>query len=72
MAATVAKMTPEELKEMIGTIIEQKLLELIGDPDEGLLIRKSLYNRLMRQKKAVARGERGELFTDVAKQIGLV
>ena len=51
MAATVAKMTPEELKEMIGTIIEQKLLELIGDPDEGLLIRKSLYNRLMRQKR---------------------
>jgi hypothetical protein len=72
MAATVAKMTPEELKEMISTIIEQKLRELIGDPDEGLLIRKSLYNRLMRQKKAVARGERGELFTDVAKQIGLV
>ena len=67
MASTVARMTPEQLKEMIGSLIEQKLLELIGDPDEGLPVRKSLINRLQRQKQSVARGERGELFTDVVK-----
>jgi len=31
-------MTKSELKELIETSIEQKLLELLGDPDEGLPI----------------------------------
>ena len=71
MATTVARMTPEELKEMIASLIEQKLLELIGDPDEGLPIKKSLHDRLVRQKIAVAKGERGEPFEDVVKRLGL-
>ncbi len=71
MAAKVAQMTKEELKEMIGELIEQKFVELIGDPDEGLPIRKSLRDRLLRQKKAVVRGERGERFEDVVQRLGL-
>lgn len=55
MANTVAQMTKEELKELIAAIIEQKLLELIGDPDEGLQIRKSLHDRLLLQKKNSSR-----------------
>ena len=47
---------------MIETAVEQKLLELLGDPDEGLPIRKSLQDRLLRQKQAVSGGERGEPF----------
>ena len=39
MATTVSQMTRSELKEMIEEIIEQKLLELVGDPDEGLPIK---------------------------------
>ena len=62
MATTVAQMTKEELREMIATRIEQKLLELVGDPDEGWPIRKSLHDRLLRQATAVIRGERGEPF----------
>lgn len=62
MAATVAQMTKGELREMIEAIIEQKLLELLGDPDEGLPIRKSVRDRLLRQKQAIAEGERGEPF----------
>lgn len=71
MANTVAQMTKEELKELIAAIIEQKLLELIGDPDEGLQIRKSLHDRLLLQKKAVAEGERGEFFEDLVSEPGL-
>lgn len=71
MATTVSQMTKSELKEMIETIIESKLTELLGDPDEGLPIRKSVYNRLLRQKKAVASGERGEQFDNVVKRLGL-
>lgn len=69
--ATIAEMTKEELREMIEAIIEQKLLELLGDPDEGLPIRKALRDRLLRQKQAVSRGERGEPFEDVVRRLGL-
>jgi hypothetical protein len=68
---TVAQMTKKELREMISTLIEQKLLELVGDPDEGLQIRKTLRDRLLRQKKAVERGERGESLADAVRRLEL-
>jgi len=55
-------MTKGELREMIEAAVEQKLLKLLGDPDEGLPIRKSVRDRLLRQKQSVSGGERGELF----------
>ena len=72
MVTTVGRMTKEELKEMISAIVEEKLTEIVGDPDEGLPIRESLRRRLMRQKRAVARGERGESFEGVVGRLGLV
>jgi len=69
MTTTVAQMTKGELKEMIETSIEQKLLELLGDPDEGLPIRKLVRDRFLRQKQAVSAGERGELFDDVVRRL---
>lgn len=69
--ATVAQMTRDELREMIETTVEQKLLELLGDPDEGLPIRKAVRDRLLRQKQVVAGGERGEPLEDVIRRLGL-
>lgn len=71
MTDTVAQMTKEELREMIETLIEQKLIEMLGDPDEGLEIKKPLRDRLLRQKKEVAAGERGQSFEDVVRRLGL-
>jgi hypothetical protein len=71
MATTVAQMTTSELREMIETIIEQKLLELLSDPDEGMPVRKSVRDRLLRQKQAVAVGERGEPLEDAVRRLGL-
>ncbi len=71
MSKTVAEMTPQELQEMIGEIVEAKLNEALGDPDEGLEIRKTLRERLEAQRSAVAQGERGESFDDVARRLGL-
>lgn len=65
MNATVAQMTKDELQEMIGAVVERKLVELLGDPDEGLTLKKALQDRLVRQMAAVARGERGERLEDV-------
>jgi hypothetical protein len=61
---------PDDLA-LIESSIEQKLLEMLGDPDEGLPIRKSVRERLLRQKQAVAAGERGELLDEVVRKLGL-
>lgn len=71
MALRVSEMTADELKDLIGETVEEKLIELFGDPDEGLVMTKTLKNRLLRQKESVAKGERGELFDGVLTRLGL-
>ncbi len=68
---TVAEMNKDELREMIEALIEQKLLEILGDPDEGLEVRKPVRERLLRQKEAVAAGDRGQPFEEVVQQPGM-
>ena len=69
MAANVGQLSTDELKEIIGSVVEQKLKEILGDPDEGLEMRTEVQNRLLRQKKAVANGERGEKLEEVVKRL---
>jgi hypothetical protein len=64
-------MTKEQLREMIGDTVEEKLRELLGDPDEGLALRRALRARLLRQRREVAGGERGESLDDVVRKLGL-
>jgi hypothetical protein len=64
-------MTTDELRQMIGAVVEQKLVELLGDPDAGRQLEKAVRDRLVRQKAAVARGQRGESLEDVARRLGL-
>lgn len=71
MASTVGEMTTGELKELIEAILDQKLVELLGDPDEGLPIGEDVRERLLRQKQAVAAGERGQELAEVARRLGL-
>lgn len=71
MPATIAQMTKKEFSHMLSTVVEQKLVELFGDPDEGLLLREPLRKRLIRQRKAVAKGNRGEDFSKLRKRLGL-
>jgi len=71
MSSTVAQMSKKELAQVISTVVEQKLVELFGDPDEGLELKENLRKRLVRQKKLVAKGERGDDFATVRKHLGL-
>ena len=71
MAATMARMTKHELKEIIESTVEQKLLELLGDPDQGLVLKKRVKDRLLRQRKSVASGQRGESLAVIVKRLGL-
>jgi len=71
MAKILAEMTADELKQLVGLAVEEKLIELLGDPDEGLVLRESVRKRLLRQKRAVAKGERGELLENVVRRLKL-
>jgi hypothetical protein len=71
MAKILAEMTADELKRLVGLAVEEKLIELLGDPDEGSVLRESLRKRLLQQKRAVAKGERGELLEDVVRRLKL-
>lgn len=41
MAATPSQMTKDELKGLIEATVERKLRDLLGDPDEGLALKKA-------------------------------
>ncbi len=71
MSSTVAQMSKQELEEMISNAVEEKLIELFGDPDGGLSMKEDLRRRLRRQKRAVAKGDRGTDLSTLRKQIGL-
>lgn len=71
MSTTIANMTKAELQEVIGAVVEQKLIEVLGDSDRGLSLKESVAKRLRRQKAAVAQGRRGERIEDVASRLGL-
>ena len=72
---TIVQMTQDEFKEMLESVVEEtverKLLEILGDPDEGLEIRSEVRERLLRQRQEVARGERGRPLEDVVRELGL-
>jgi hypothetical protein len=62
----VSDLTTEELKELIGQVVEEKLRELL-DPDYGLELREEFIQAL---EDAIASKERIP-FDDVKKKLGL-
>jgi len=65
MNTKVSQMTVDELREMIGTVVEEKLQILFADEDD-LELTDELKARFFRQTKEIGRGERGEALEDVA------
>ena len=72
MAKTVADMTATELRQLVSSVVEEKLMQLLGDPDQGLVLRENVRKRLLRQKQAVSKGERGESLQTVVRRLKLV
>jgi len=72
---SVAQMSQAEFRKMLEEVVEetleQKLLELLGDPDEGLEVREAVRARLRRQREEVAAGQHGRPLEDVAREHGL-
>ncbi len=68
---TVSELTVRQFETLVESAVERKLLELFGDPDEGLELRPSVKAKLRRSLAAIQRGERGLPAKQVAKELGL-
>ncbi len=71
MATTIARMTRDELRELVEESVERKLLEFLRDPDWGLELRKQVRARLHDSFAAETRGERGIPAEELAKRLGI-
>jgi hypothetical protein len=49
---TVKDLTIEEFKALIGEVVEEKLRELLADPDAGLELRPEIQERLRKELHA--------------------
>lgn len=70
MNSKVSQMTVDELREMIGAVVEEKLRALFENEND-LELTDELRERLLRQTKEVENGERGEAFEEVTARLGL-
>jgi hypothetical protein len=63
----LSSLTPEQFKQLVRGLVDDRLRELIGDPDLGLELGEALRARL---KASLANGERlsGE---ELAEKLGL-
>ncbi|MBC7099395.1 hypothetical protein H5T52_09810 [Candidatus Bipolaricaulota bacterium] len=68
----VKDLSKEELKALIREAVEEVLVELLGDPDEGLELRPEIRERLKHSLERIQGGEKGISAEEVAKQAGLV
>ena len=71
MPKTVADMTTTELRQLLSSVVEEKLVQLLGDPDDGMAVRENVLKRLLRQKRAVEKGDRGESLENVMRRLKL-
>ena len=60
-----------EFKALIQEAIEEKLEEVLGDPDLGLELQRKVRERLESSVAATARGERGIPVEKVVSEAGL-
>ncbi|MDP2919214.1 MAG: hypothetical protein Q8O43_03225 [Dehalococcoidia bacterium] len=68
MATRVKELTTEELRLLIQDAIEEKLQEMLGDPDAGLEVRPEIIAQLKAQK--TTRKKRIPM-REVAREFGL-
>ena len=64
-------MSTDEMKILVSELVEEKLEELLGDPDEDRELKEAVNSRLKISFDAEARGETGTPAADFARKLGL-
>ena len=67
----VKDLSSVELKALIQEAVEKAMLELLGDPDQGLELREGIQERLKHSLERVHKGDQGIPAEEVAKEVGL-
>ncbi len=67
----VKDLSDEELKALIQETVEKVLLEILGDPDQGLEIREDVKIRLKDSLEEKERKGQGIPIESVARKMGL-
>ena len=67
----VKELSVEQLKALIQEAVEEKLQEVLGDPDQGLELKEDVKERLRHSLSAVESGDEGIPIGQVAKEVGL-
>ncbi len=70
MSVKVSQMTVDELREMIGVVVEEKLQSLFANEDD-LEFTDEVKEILARQGERIKNGDRGEALEDVVARLGL-
>ena len=60
-----SKFTLDDIKEFVDEIVEEKLVNILKDPDEGLELREDIKVRLKKSLKSQADGEKGILLENI-------
>jgi len=68
---SVKDLSAEELKALIGEVVEEKLRELLVDPDAGLAIRPEVRDRLLKDLQEPRREGENVSAAELARRRGL-
>ncbi len=69
--STVKELSVEELKTLIGEVVENKLREMLGDPDEGLSLRPDVRERLVKTLSQPKESRQTVSASEVARHLDL-
>ncbi|MGA2078578.1 MAG: hypothetical protein ABSH52_34240 [Terriglobia bacterium] len=68
---TVKDLSVEELKTLIGEVVEEKFREILTDPDAGLALRPEIRERLLRDLEEPQTAGENTPVTELARRRGL-
>ncbi|KUG24899.1 hypothetical protein ASZ90_005286 [hydrocarbon metagenome] len=64
-------MSIDEMKSLVSKLVEEKLTELLGDPDSNSELKESVKRRLKASFESEEQGKIGESAEEFAEKLGL-
>ena len=68
---SVKDLTEDELKSLIAQVVEEKLEDLLGDPDASLSLRPEIAQRLRRSLSQPSSSHQSVSAAEVARRLGV-
>jgi len=69
--AALKNISVEELRALVGEVVDEKLREFLGDPDEGLDLRPEVRKRLLKSLRQPKESRETVSAAEAARRLGL-